>query len=110
MGRVEEIPVKIANSPSTTNTEAFMSSESDSDVSSKGQRVSRGDGAFRGSSPPRWAFFHCRQNRVRIVAGDSVSPQWTVEQRLLRLSGLVVVAVAVRPVGVDLDNLRLDFH
>ena len=41
MGRVKEIPVKIANSPSTTNTEAFMSSEPDSDVSSKGQRVSR---------------------------------------------------------------------
>ena len=56
VGRVKEIPVKIANSPSTTNTDAFMSSEPDSDVSSKGQRVSRGDGAFRGSSPPRWAY------------------------------------------------------
>ena len=55
MGRVKEIPVKIANSQSTTNTEAFMSSEPDSDVGSKSQRVIRGDGAFRGSSPPRWA-------------------------------------------------------
>ena len=55
VGRVKEIPVKIANSQSTTNTEAFMSSEPDSDVGSRGQRVIRGDGAFRGSSPPRWA-------------------------------------------------------